>query len=71
MPGVVDVELKVEAGTPLVWHGDFRDVIGHVFAVSPNPDRTDAALQRALDLIELSVGPLPEISDLEKRANVG
>ncbi|WP_205944731.1 ATP-grasp domain-containing protein [Pelagibius litoralis] len=70
IPGITDVELKVEAGTPLVWHGSFQDVIGHVFAASPSPGRTDAALRQALDLIKLSVVPFPKRKDKEQLANV-
>lgn len=60
VPGVVDAQVTVPAGTALHWRGDFRDVIGHVFVVSPTLSTTQAALREALDKIELRVRPTGE-----------
>lgn len=68
VPGITDAEVNVPVGTRLVWHGSHKDVLGHVFAVSPDPDQTDAALRKAVDLIKLSVEPSPERRDQRQQA---
>lgn len=61
VPGVVEVRFYVEPGTPIVREGDDRDRIGHVIAASPDRARTEAILQRAIDLIGWSITPLPPL----------
>lgn len=55
VPGVASVSLSTQAGAPLVRHGDFRDVIGHVIAVSPDPARAREAVRQAMGEIRLTV----------------
>ncbi|SIT54672.1 conserved hypothetical protein [Mesorhizobium prunaredense] len=59
VPGVVEVELYVGPGTPLVRKGDSRDCIGHVIAASPSQSRTAAILERGANLISWSISPFP------------
>ncbi|MDK1378249.1 MULTISPECIES: acetyl-CoA carboxylase biotin carboxylase subunit family protein [unclassified Sinorhizobium] len=59
VPGVTEVKLYVEPKTPIVAKGDDRDWIGHVIAGSANFERTEATLQRAVDLISWSITPNP------------
>ncbi|TIW70335.1 MAG: ATP-grasp domain-containing protein, partial [Mesorhizobium sp.] len=59
VPGVIEVRFYVEPKTPIVRKGDNRDTIGHVIAASPDLTRTEAILQRAIDLIGWSITPLP------------
>ncbi|MER9001954.1 acetyl-CoA carboxylase biotin carboxylase subunit family protein [Mesorhizobium australicum] len=65
VPGVVEVKFYVEPGTPIVREGDDRDRIGHVIAASPDRARTEAILQRAIDLIGWSITPLPPLREQE------
>ena len=55
---VVQVSVDVKPGTALLWHGDFRDVIGCVMAVSPTAERTRAALNKAANAVRISTLPL-------------
>ncbi|MER9477135.1 acetyl-CoA carboxylase biotin carboxylase subunit family protein [Mesorhizobium sp. M0520] len=57
IPGIAEVQFYVEPKTPIVRKGDYRDWIGHVIAASPNLARTEVILQRAVDLIDLSITP--------------
>ncbi|PBB58166.1 MULTISPECIES: acetyl-CoA carboxylase biotin carboxylase subunit family protein [Mesorhizobium] len=57
VPGVAEVKFYVEPDTPIVRKGDYRDMIGHVVAASPDRTRTETILQRAINLIELSITP--------------
>ncbi|TIN32325.1 MAG: ATP-grasp domain-containing protein [Mesorhizobium sp.] len=59
VPGVTEVKLFVEPKTPIVRKGDHTDTIGHVIAASPSRARTEAILQRAVDLIGWSITPFP------------
>ncbi|MER9776560.1 acetyl-CoA carboxylase biotin carboxylase subunit family protein [Mesorhizobium sp. M0220] len=59
LPGVAEVKLYVEPKTPIVRKGDFGDCIGYVIASSPTRARTEAILQRAVDLINWSITPFP------------
>ncbi|MER9560383.1 acetyl-CoA carboxylase biotin carboxylase subunit family protein [Mesorhizobium sp. M0323] len=61
--GVAWVKLHVKPKTRIIRKGDYRDSMGYVFAVSPNLARTDAILQRAVDLIEWSIIPFPTEQD--------
>jgi biotin carboxylase len=54
---VNEVELYLEPGMSIVRKGDDRDLIGHVIAASPNLVRTEAILQRAVNLIRWSITP--------------
>ncbi|WP_434725512.1 ATP-grasp domain-containing protein [Mesorhizobium sp. RIZ17] len=63
VPGVVEVRFYVEPETPIVRKGDDRDRIGHVIAASPDRARTEAILQRAVDLIDWPIIPLPTLGD--------
>ncbi|MER8583513.1 acetyl-CoA carboxylase biotin carboxylase subunit family protein [Mesorhizobium sp. M1423] len=55
--GVAEVELYQEPVTPVVRRGDYRDCIGHVIASSPSLAQTEVILQRAVDLIDISITP--------------
>ncbi|MER9243884.1 acetyl-CoA carboxylase biotin carboxylase subunit family protein [Mesorhizobium sp. M0633] len=61
--GVVEVNFYVEPKTPIVRKGDYRDCIGHVIAASPSLTRTKAILQRAVDLIDWSIIPFPNLGE--------
>ncbi|TGU45695.1 ATP-grasp domain-containing protein [bacterium M00.F.Ca.ET.152.01.1.1] len=68
IPGVAEVKLYVEPNTPIVRKGDLRDWIGYVIAASPSRARTEAALQRAVDLIDWSITPFPTLGEQEQSA---
>jgi len=53
--GVSEVKFYVEPKTSIIRKGDYRDWIGHVIAASPTLAHTEATLQRAVDLIDLSI----------------
>ncbi|APO69833.1 biotin carboxylase-like ATP-grasp domain-containing protein (plasmid) [Rhizobium gallicum] len=57
LPGVAEVKLYVQPKTSIVRKSDYRDCIGHIIAVSPSLVRTEAILQRAVDLIDWSITP--------------
>ncbi|RWA83656.1 acetyl-CoA carboxylase biotin carboxylase subunit family protein [Mesorhizobium sp.] len=63
VPGVVEVKFYVDPKTQFVRKGDDRDRIGHVIAASPDRTRTEAILQRAVDLISWSITPRPPPSE--------
>ncbi|RWA97088.1 MAG: ATP-grasp domain-containing protein [Mesorhizobium sp.] len=63
VPGVAEVKLYVEPKTPIVRKGDLRDMIGYVIAASPTHHRTEAILQRAVDLISWSITPFPALGE--------
>ncbi|MDX8480112.1 acetyl-CoA carboxylase biotin carboxylase subunit family protein [Mesorhizobium sp. VK24D] len=58
--GVSEVKLYVGPKTPIVRKGDLRDRIAHIIAASPSRARTEAILQRAVDLIGWSIAPFPK-----------
>ncbi|MER8509981.1 acetyl-CoA carboxylase biotin carboxylase subunit family protein [Mesorhizobium sp. M0894] len=64
--GVAEVKMYVEPKTPIVRKGDYRDRIGHVLAASPTRSRTEATLQRAVDLIDWSITPFPTLGEQEQ-----
>ncbi|TIO28812.1 acetyl-CoA carboxylase biotin carboxylase subunit family protein [Mesorhizobium sp.] len=66
IPGVAEVELYVEANAQIVRKGDYRDMIGHVIAASPSLSRSKAILQRAINLIDWSITPLPTLGEQEE-----
>ncbi|MEI9425990.1 acetyl-CoA carboxylase biotin carboxylase subunit family protein [Mesorhizobium sp. Cs1299R1N1] len=57
LPGVAEVKFYVQPKTPIVRKGDYRDCLGHVVAASSSLPRTEAILQRAVDLINWSITP--------------
>ncbi|RWI89826.1 acetyl-CoA carboxylase biotin carboxylase subunit family protein [Mesorhizobium sp.] len=57
--GVAEVKLFVGPKTPIIRNGDERDSIGHIIAASSSHPRTEAILQRAVDLIDWSITPFP------------
>ncbi|MDX1054236.1 ATP-grasp domain-containing protein [Sinorhizobium medicae] len=59
LPGVAEVKLYVGTKTPIVRKGDSQDRIGYVIAATPSRVRTEAILQRAVDLIDWSIKPFP------------
>ncbi|MER9533358.1 acetyl-CoA carboxylase biotin carboxylase subunit family protein [Mesorhizobium sp. M0309] len=59
VPGVVDVRFYVEPKVSIVRKGDYRDMMGHVIAASPDFTRTEAILQHAVDLLDWPIIPLP------------
>ncbi|MFC0810323.1 ATP-grasp domain-containing protein [Ensifer sp. P24N7] len=68
IPGVAEVKLYVEPKTPIIRKGNYRDWVGHVIAVAPSPIQTAAILQRAVDLIDWSVTPIPALGEQEQSA---
>ena len=66
VPGVAEVKLHVAPKTPIKRKGDFRDPIGYVIAASPDLTQTQAILQRAVDLIDWSITPLPPVGEQEE-----
>ncbi|MER8716246.1 acetyl-CoA carboxylase biotin carboxylase subunit family protein [Mesorhizobium sp. M1295] len=68
IPGVAEVKLHVEPKTLIVRKGDFRDCIGHVIAASPSLARTEAILHPAVNSINWSIAPLPELGEQEQSA---
>ncbi|MER8805134.1 acetyl-CoA carboxylase biotin carboxylase subunit family protein [Mesorhizobium sp. M0998] len=69
VPGVAQVKLNIEPKTPIVRKGDYRDCIGYVIATSPSLARTEAILQRAVDLISWSITPFPTLGEEEQSAS--
>ena len=63
VPGVSAVELKAKSGTPIVLQGDYRDVIAHVVTVSSDAAAAATALQRAVELMEWTMLPFPEVEE--------
>ncbi|MER8970629.1 acetyl-CoA carboxylase biotin carboxylase subunit family protein [Mesorhizobium sp. M0808] len=59
VPGVAEVKLYVEPKKTIAKNGDCLDAIGHVIAASPSLARTEAILERAVDLISWSIAPFP------------
>lgn len=57
--GVAEVKFHVEPETPIVRKGDFQDRMGYVVAASPSLAETETILQRAVELIDWSITPLP------------
>ncbi|WP_082908189.1 ATP-grasp domain-containing protein [Bradyrhizobium neotropicale] len=68
IPGVAEVKFYIEPKMPIVRKGDYRDTIGHVIAASPSLARTEAILQRAVDLIDWSITPFPTFGEQEQSA---
>ncbi|AZO18034.1 MULTISPECIES: acetyl-CoA carboxylase biotin carboxylase subunit family protein [unclassified Mesorhizobium] len=68
VPGIVDITLYVKPKTPIVRKGDYRDSLGYIIAVSPRRARTEAILQRAVELIDWSIAPFPTLGEQEKSA---
>ncbi|MER8970779.1 acetyl-CoA carboxylase biotin carboxylase subunit family protein [Mesorhizobium sp. M0808] len=63
--GIADVKLYIKPKMPIVRKGDHRDHIGLVVAASPSRARTEAILQRAVDLIGWSITPFPPPGEQE------
>ncbi|MER8374820.1 acetyl-CoA carboxylase biotin carboxylase subunit family protein [Mesorhizobium sp. M1406] len=61
VPGVAEVRLYVKPKTPFVRKGNHLDCIGHVTAASPSFAQTKFILQRAVDLVNWSITPLPTL----------
>ncbi|MER9975783.1 acetyl-CoA carboxylase biotin carboxylase subunit family protein [Mesorhizobium sp. M0085] len=57
--GVTEIRLYVGPKTPLTSKGEDSDCIGRVIAASPNLAQTEAILQRAVDLVDWSIKPIP------------
>lgn len=68
VPGVAEVKWYTGPETPIVRKGDLRDWIGYVIAASPGRARTEAILQRAVDLIDWSIIPFPTLGEQEQPA---
>ncbi|MGX9574314.1 ATP-grasp domain-containing protein [Mesorhizobium sp. f-mel] len=64
--GVAMVKLHVKPKTRIVRKGDFQDSMGEVIAVSPSRARTEAILQRAVDLIAWSITPFSTLGEQEQ-----
>ncbi|MER9457380.1 acetyl-CoA carboxylase biotin carboxylase subunit family protein [Mesorhizobium sp. M0478] len=61
--GVAEAEFYVQPKTPIIRKGDYRDTIGHVIAASPTHAQTEAILQHAVDLIDWSITPFPNLGE--------
>ncbi|KAA3448424.1 hypothetical protein C7I87_21785 [Mesorhizobium sp. SARCC-RB16n] len=59
VPGVAEIKLYVSSKTSIIRQGDNRDWLGHVIAASPSHGETNAILQRAVDLVGLSLTQFP------------
>ncbi|MER8607584.1 acetyl-CoA carboxylase biotin carboxylase subunit family protein [Mesorhizobium sp. M1233] len=59
VPGVVEVKFYDQTPRPIFGRGDDLDYLGHVIAASSSLPRTEAILQRAVDLISWSITPFP------------
>ncbi|MER9222944.1 acetyl-CoA carboxylase biotin carboxylase subunit family protein [Mesorhizobium sp. M0644] len=57
--GVNEIRLYVRPTTPLTSKGEDSDCIGRVIAASPNLAQTEAILQRAVDLVDWCIKPIP------------
>ncbi|MER9350043.1 acetyl-CoA carboxylase biotin carboxylase subunit family protein [Mesorhizobium sp. M0227] len=68
VPGVAEVKLYVEPKTPIVRNDDYRDIIGHVIAISPSLAETEAIAQRAVDLISWSITPFSDLGEQDQSA---
>ncbi|MER8860017.1 acetyl-CoA carboxylase biotin carboxylase subunit family protein [Mesorhizobium sp. M0757] len=68
--GVAEVKFYVDPKTPIVRKGDYRDCIGHVIAASSDLLRTEAILQRAVDLICWSTTPFLAIHERKQCAAI-
>ncbi|MES0214164.1 acetyl-CoA carboxylase biotin carboxylase subunit family protein [Mesorhizobium sp. C280B] len=62
--GVAEVKFYARPQTPIVRKGDYLDCLGHVIAASSSLPRTEAILQRAVDLIGWSITPFPTIDEV-------
>ncbi|BCM17727.1 ATP-grasp domain-containing protein [Mesorhizobium sp. J8] len=58
VPGVTEVKLYGEPKMPIVRKGDYRDCLGYVIAATLSLPETEAALQRAVKMIDWSIVPL-------------
>lgn len=63
IPGVTEVKFYVEPKTPIARKGDYRDCLGYIIAASATHAQTNAILQRAVDLIDWSITPLPIVGE--------
>ncbi|MER9032242.1 acetyl-CoA carboxylase biotin carboxylase subunit family protein [Mesorhizobium sp. M0674] len=61
VPGVAEVELYVRPKTPITLKGDYHDRVGHVIVASPGLAQTEEILERAVNMITLSISPFPTI----------
>ncbi|RWK33366.1 ATP-grasp domain-containing protein [Mesorhizobium sp.] len=59
--GVAEIKFDVAPFAPIVRKGDYRDRLGYVVVASPTRARTNAVLQRAVDLIDWSITPFTAI----------
>ncbi|TIP23330.1 MAG: ATP-grasp domain-containing protein [Mesorhizobium sp.] len=66
VPGVAEVKWYIGPKALIVRRGDLRDWIGCVIATSPSRDRTEAILQRAVDLIAWSITPISTLGEQEE-----
>ncbi|RWK11068.1 acetyl-CoA carboxylase biotin carboxylase subunit family protein [Mesorhizobium sp.] len=70
VPGVAEVRFHVKPKAPIVRRGDQGDSMGYVLAASPTRARTEAILQRAMDLIQWSISPFPILGESEESASL-
>ncbi|WEX79289.1 acetyl-CoA carboxylase biotin carboxylase subunit family protein (plasmid) [Sinorhizobium numidicum] len=70
VPGVAEVKLHAKPKAQIVRNGDYRDSMGYVMAATPSRAQTEAALQRAVDLISWSITPFPPIVEQEESAAI-
>ncbi|ESY88173.1 acetyl-CoA carboxylase biotin carboxylase subunit family protein [Mesorhizobium sp. LNHC209A00] len=63
IPGVTEVKFYVKPKTPIARTGDYRDCLGYIIAASATHAQTNAILQRAVDVIDWSITPLPIVSE--------
>lgn len=66
IPGVVEAKFYIQPGTPIIRNGDYLDIIGHVMTASPDHARTEAILERAIDLIGWAIKPMPQSGEQEQ-----
>lgn len=67
--GVAEVKFFVEPKMPIVRKGDYGDKLGYVVAAATSRARTEAILQRAVDLIDWSIIPFPTLGERVQSAS--
>ncbi|MDK1390136.1 acetyl-CoA carboxylase biotin carboxylase subunit family protein [Sinorhizobium sp. 8-89] len=65
LTGVAEVKFYVEPKAPIVRKDNIEDCIGHVIAASSSCAQAKVILQRAVDLIDLSIMPFPTFGEQE------
>ncbi|CAN7763800.1 ATP-grasp domain-containing protein [Mesorhizobium sp. LjNodule214] len=68
VPGVTEVELYVKPNTQINLQGDYHDRVGHVIAASLSLSHTQEILERAVNMINLSISPFATAGEVRQSA---